>query len=201
MKNNNKLIPLNKDPLDLFVNWYNQAKKTEINDPNAMNLSTVSEKNRPSSRIVLLKSFNKDGFVFYTNIESKKGKSLQNNKYVALNFYWKSLHKQIRIEGSVFKISNKKADKYFNSRPLDSRIGAWASAQSKVLKNRDDLIKNFETFKKKFTKIQIYRPNYWTGYIVVPNLIEFWQEMPFRLHDRVEYKKIGNMWKSRNLYP
>ena len=201
MKNNNKLIPLNKDPLDLFVNWYNQAKKTEINDPNAMNLSTVSEKNRPSSRIVLLKSFNKDGFVFYTNIQSKKGKSLQNNKYVALNFYWKSLHKQIRIEGSVFKISNKKADKYFNSRPLDSRIGAWASAQSKVLKNRDDLIKNFETFKKKFTKIQIYRPNYWTGYIVVPNLIEFWQEMPFRLHDRVEYKKIGNMWKSRNLYP
>tara|TARA_Y100000590_G_scaffold231638_1_gene260985 strand:- start:4411 stop:5016 length:606 start_codon:yes stop_codon:yes gene_type:complete len=201
MKNNNKLIPLNKDPLDLFVNWYNQAKKTEINDPNAMNLSTVSEKNRPSSRIVLLKSFNKDGFVFYTNIESKKGKSLQNNKYVALNFYWKSLHKQIRIEGSVFKISNKKADKYFNSRPLDSRIGAWASAQSKLLKNRDDLIKKFETFKKKFAKIQIYRPNYWTGYIVVPNLIEFWQEMPFRLHDRVEYKKIGNMWKSRNLYP
>ena len=195
------LLSLSLKPFSLFKEWYEEASKKELNDPNAMNLSTVSEKNRPSSRIVLLKSFNKDGFVFYTNIQSKKGKSLQNNKYVALNFYWKSLHKQIRIEGSIFKISNKKADKYFNSRPLDSRIGAWASAQSKVLKNRDDLIKNFETFKKKFTKIQIYRPNYWTGYIVVPNLIEFWQEMPFRLHDRVEYKKIGNMWKSRNLYP
>tara|TARA_B100000700_G_C14870650_1_gene773260 strand:- start:83 stop:688 length:606 start_codon:yes stop_codon:yes gene_type:complete len=201
MKNNNKLIPLNKDPLDLFAKWYNEAKKTEINDPNAMNLSTVSTNNRPTSRIVLLKSFSKNGFVFYTNALSKKGKSLALNKYTALNFHWKSLLKQVRIEGSVTRVNNKIADEYFNTRPINSRIGAWASSQSNLLKDRPELIKKFEKIKKKFSKTPIYRPNNWTGYIVNPILIEFWQDMPFRLHDRVEYKKIGKNWKSRNLYP
>lgn len=199
--NNKKLIPLNKDPIDLFSKWYNEAKKTEINDPNAMNLATVSKYNRPSSRVVLLKSFNQNGFIFYTNTNSKKGKSLKSNKYASLNFHWKSLLKQIRIEGTVKKIINKDADKYFNSRPSESKIGAWTSSQSNYLKNRLQLIKEFEIMKKKFDKTFIYRPDNWAGYILKPNLIEFWQDMPFRLHDRLEYKRRGHSWKINRLNP
>ena len=128
--NNNNLISLNENPIDLFVKWYEEAKKNEVNDPNAMNLATISKDNKLSSRIVLLKSFSVNGFVFYTNTLSKKGNSLENNKYAALNFYWKSLLKQIRIEGEVTKVNENEADEYFNSRPIDSRIGAWASSQS-----------------------------------------------------------------------
>ena len=199
--NNNNLISLNKDPIDLFAKWYEEAKKNEVNDPNAMNLSTISKDHKPSSRIVLLKSFSINGFVFYTNTLSKKGNSLENNKYSALNFYWKSLLKQIRIEGEVTKVNDKEADEYFNSRPIDSKIGAWASLQSDYLKNRSELLKKVEIIKQKFTNKSIVRPPHWTGYLVIPNLIEFWQYMPHRLHDRVEYKKTKSGWESRNLYP
>jgi len=199
--NNNDLISLNENPIDLFAKWYEEAKKNEVNDPNAMNLSTISKDHKPSSRIVLLKSFSINGFVFYTNTLSKKGNSLENNKYAALNFYWKSLLKQIRIEGEVTKVNDKEADEYFNSRPIDSKIGAWASLQSDYLKNRSELLKKVEIIKKKFTNKSIVRPPHWTGYLVIPNLIEFWQYMPHRLHDRVEYKKTKSGWESRNLYP
>ena len=199
--NNNDLISLNENPIDLFAKWYEEAKKNEVNDPNAMNLSTISKDHKPSSRIVLLKSFSINGFVFYTNTLSKKGHSLENNKYAALNFYWKSLLKQIRIEGEVTKVNDKEADEYFNSRPIDSKIGAWASLQSDYLKNRSELLKKVEIIKKKFTNKSIVRPPHWTGYLVIPNLIEFWQYMPHRLHDRVEYKKTKSGWESRNLYP
>jgi len=199
--NNNNLISLNKDPIDLFAKWYEEAKKTEVNDPNAMNLATISKDNKPSSRIVLLKSFSVKGFIFYTNILSKKGNSLKNNKYVALNFYWKSLLKQVRIEGEVTKVNENEADEYFNSRPIDSRIGAWASSQSDYLKNRSELLKKVEIIREKFINKSIVRPPHWTGYLVIPNLIEFWQYMPHRLHDRVEYRKIESGWESRNLYP
>ena len=199
--NNNNLISLNEDPIDLFAKWYEEAKKTEVNDPNAMNLATISKDNKPSSRIVLLKSFSVNGFVFYTNTLSKKGNSLENNKYATLNFYWKSLLKQIRIEGEVTKVNKKEADEYFNSRPIDSRIGAWASSQSDYLKNRSELLKKVEIIREKFTKKSIVRPPHWTGYLVIPSLIEFWQNMPHRLHDRVEYRKTESGWESRNLYP
>jgi len=199
--NNNNLISLNEDPIDLFAKWYEEAKKTEVNDPNAMNLATISKDNKPSSRIVLLKSFSVNGFVFYTNTLSKKGNSIENNKYAALNFHWKSLLKQIRIEGEVTKVNKKEADEYFNSRPIDSRIGAWASSQSDYLKNRSELLKKVEIIREKFTNKSIVRPPHWTGYLVIPNLIEFWQNMPHRLHDRVEYRKTESGWESRNLYP
>ena len=199
--NNNNLISLNKDPIDLFAKWYEEAKTNEVNDPNAMNLATISKDNKPSSRIVLLKYFSVNGFVFYTNTLSKKGNSLENNKYAALNFHWKSLLKQIRIEGEVTKVNKKEADEYFNSRPIDSRIGAWASSQSDYLKNRSELLKKVEIIKEKFTNKSIVRPPHWTGYLVIPSLIEFWQNMPHRLHDRVEYRKTESGWESRNLYP
>ena len=199
--NNNNLISLNKDPIDLFAKWYEEAKKNEVNDPNAMNLATISKDNKPSSRIVLLKSFSVKGFIFYTNTLSKKGNSLENNKYAALNFHWKSLLKQIRIEGEVTKVNVKEADEYFNSRPIDSRIGAWASSQSDYLKNRSELLKKIEIIKEKFANKSIVRPPHWTGYLVIPSLIEFWQNMPHRLHDRVEYRKTESGWEARNLYP
>jgi len=199
--NNNNLISLNKDPIDLFAKWYEEAKTNEVNDPNAMNLATISKDNKLSSRIVLLKSFSVNGFVFYTNTLSKKGKSLGNNKYAALNFHWKSLLKQIRIEGEVTKVNAKEADEYFNSRPIDSRIGAWASSQSNYLKDRSELLKKVEIIKEKFTNKSIVRPPHWTGYLVIPSLIEFWQSMSHRLHDRVEYIKTESGWEAQNLYP
>jgi len=199
--NNNNLISLNENPIDLFAKWYEEAKKNEVNDPNAMNLATISKDNKPSSRIVLLKSFSVNGFVFYTNILSKKGNSLENNKHAALNFYWKSLLKQIRIEGEVTKVNAKEADEYFNSRPIDSRIGAWASSQSDYLKDRSELLKKVKIIKEKFTNKSIVRPPHWTGYLVVPSLIEFWQYMPHRLHDRVVYIKTESGWEAQNLYP
>ena len=199
--NNNNLISLNEDPIDLFTKWYEEAKKNEVNDPNAMNLATISKDNKPSSRIVLIKSFSVKGFIFYTNTLSKKGNSLENNKYAALNFHWKSLLKQIRIEGEVTKVNDKEADEYFNSRPIDSRIGAWASSQSDYLKDRSELLKKVEIIKEKFTNKSIVRPPHWTGYLVIPSLIEFWQNMPHRLHDRVEYIKTESGWEARNLYP
>jgi len=199
--NNNNLISLNEDPIDLFAKWYEEAKKTEVNDPHAMNLATISKDNKPSSRIVLLKSFSVNGFVFYTNTLSKKGNSLENNKYATLNFYWKSLLKQVRIEGEVTKVNENEADEYFNSRPIDSRIGAWASSQSDYLKNRSELLKKVKIIKEKFANKSIIRPPHWTGYLVIPSLIEFWQHMPHRLHDRVEYIKKETGWQVRNLYP
>ena len=195
------LINSNQKPIELFETWFEEAKKSEINDPNAMNLATVSGDGKPSSRIVLLKSYSDDGFVFYTNSNSKKGKSISSNINIALNFHWKSLNRQIRIEGEVSIISQTQADEYYNSRPVGSRIGAWASLQSEELSDRKKLIDRVEKFERKFTNKNVPRPPHWNGYVVKPNLIEFWQDMPFRLHDRVEYKKVKDNWVSRKLYP
>ena len=201
MSTESNLINSNANPLNLFKEWFEDAKKNEINDPNAMNLATISSDGTPSSRIVLLKSYNNDGFVFYTNSNSKKGRAIKNNTNVALNFHWKSLQKQIRIEGSVSVITNKEADEYYNSRPLGSRIGAWASIQSEELDDRSSLLNRVTEYEKKFKNSDINRPPHWNGYQVKPRLIEFWQDMPFRLHDRVEFKKDGEKWLSRKLYP
>jgi len=196
-----KLVNFDQDPVDIFKKWFDEAKKIEINDPNAMILSTVSKNSFPSSRVVLLKYFDKNGFIFYSNCESKKGISLKTNPYVALNFYWKSLKRQVRIEGKTSFLSNTETDEYFKTRPFESRIGAWTSKQSKKLESRKILIERFNHFKKKFKNKIVTRPNYWIGYKVKPKLIEFWQEKPYRLHDRTEFKKNGSRWSVKKLYP
>ena len=194
------LIEHIKDPFVLFKKWYDLACKTEINDPNAMTLSTLSN-NQPSSRVVLLKSYDEIGLVFYTNSNSKKGKSIKENNNVALNFHWKTQNRQIRIEGNANIVSKEVADSYFKTRPRNSQIGAWSSNQSDDLSSREELIKNIKDFEMKYKDKDIPRPSHWNGYLVMPNLIEFWQEMPFRFHDRVLYLKSDNSWKIKKLYP
>ncbi len=194
------LIEHIKDPFVLFKKWYDLACKTEINDPNAMTLSTLSN-NQPSSRVVLLKSYDEIGLVFYTNSNSKKGKSIKENNNVALNFHWKTQNRQIRIEGIANIVSKEVADSYFKTRPRNSQIGAWSSNQSDDLPSRDELVKNIKDFEMKYKDKDIPRPSHWNGYLVMPNLIEFWQEMPFRFHDRVLYLKSDNSWKIKKLYP
>ena len=194
------LIEHIKDPFVLFKKWYDLACKTEINDPNAMTLSTISN-NQPSSRVVLLKSYDEIGLVFYTNSNSKKGKSIKENNNVALNFHWKTQNRQIRIEGIANIVSKEVADSYFKTRPRNSQIGAWSSNQSDDLSSRDELIKSINGFEMKYKDKDIPRPSHWNGYLVMPNLIEFWQEMPFRVHDRVLYFKSDNSWKIKKLYP
>ena len=194
------LIDFTLNPFDLFANWYDLAIETEINDPNAMTLSTISN-NKPSSRVVLLKSHDEKGFVFYTNSNSKKGKSISENNNIALNFHWKTQNRQIRIEGQAKIVSSEIADSYFNSRPRGSQIGAWSSNQSAELNARSELIDNIKKFEKKYEDQDIPRPSHWNGYLVKPQLIEFWQEMPFRIHDRVVYTLLNNEWEIKKLYP
>ena len=194
------LIEHIKDPFVLFKKWYDLACKTEINDPNAMTLSTLSN-NQPSSRVVLLKSYDEIGLVFYTNSNSQKGKSIKENNNVALNFHWKTQNRQIRIEGIANIVSKEVADSYFKTRPRNSQIGAWSSNQSDDLSSRDELVKNIKDFEIKYKDKDIPRPSHWNGYLVMPNLIEFWQEIPFRFHDRVLYLKSDNSWKIKKLYP
>ena len=194
------LIDFTLNPFELFANWYDLAIETEINDPNAMTLSTISN-NKPSSRVVLLKSHDEKGFVFYTNSNSKKGKSISENNNIALNFHWKTQNRQIRIEGQAKIVSSEIADSYFDSRPRGSQIGAWSSNQSAELNARSELIDNIKKFEKKYEDQDIPRPSHWNGYLVKPQLIEFWQEMPFRIHDRVVYTLFNNKWEIKKLYP
>jgi len=201
MSKKTKIIENFSDPLKLFEKWFMEAIKSEASDPNAMNLATISKNFKPSSRIVLLKNFDKKGFVFYTNLKSRKGISILANSSVVLNFYWKSLFRQIRIEGKAKVVSNKDADEYFNSRPRESKISAWASNQSSRLKSRKELQDKFDFYKNKFKNKEISRPSNWKGFRVNPKTIEFWQKNPFRLHDRVEYTKKGKIWSKIRLYP
>ena len=194
------LIDFTLNPFELFANWYDLAIETEINDPNAMTLSTISN-NKPSSRVVLLKSHDEKGFVFYTNSNSKKGKSISENNNIALNFHWKTQNRQIRIEGQAKIVRSEIADSYFNSRPRGSQIGAWSSNQSAELNARSELIDNIKKFEKKYEDQDIPRPSHWNGYLVKPQLIEFWQEMPFRIHDRVVYTLLNKKWEIKKLYP
>ena len=187
------------DPIDLFEVWMNEAKKTEPNDPNAVALATSDHNNSPSIRMVLLKDFNKDGFVFYTNLNSQKGNELKNNPKAAMCFHWKSLLRQVRINGTVQKVSNEVADEYYNTRGYESRIGAWASKQSTILSNRDDLLNSIEEYKKKYSnKNDVPRPEYWSGWNLIPSSIEFWLDGDSRIHERLKYTKDneGNWAKS-----
>ena len=187
------------DPIDLFEVWMNEAKKTEPNDPNAVALGTSDHNNSPSIRMVLLKDFNKDGFVFYTNLNSQKGNDLKNNPKAVMCFHWKSLLRQIRINGVVQKVSDKVADKYYNTRGYESRIGAWASKQSSVLLNRDELLNSIEKYKKKYNnKNKVPRPDHWSGWNLIPTSIEFWLDGDSRIHERLKYTKddVGKWSKS-----
>ena len=187
------------DPIDLFEAWMNEAKKTEPNDPNAVALGTSDQNNSPSVRMVLLKDFNKDGFVFYTNLNSQKGNDLKNNPKAAMCFHWKSLLRQIRINGVVQKVSDKVADEYYNTRGYESRIGAWASKQSSVLSNRDELLNSIEKYMKKYNnKNEVPRPDHWSGWNLIPTSIEFWLDGDSRIHERLKYTKddFGNWSKS-----
>ena len=181
------------DPIELFKLWMDDAKKSEPNDPNAVALATSNKNNIPSLRMVLLKDFNKNGFVFYTNLNSQKGNELKTNPKAALCFHWKSLLRQIRISGSVSLVSNDVADAYYNSRGYESRIGAWASKQSEELIKRDDLINSIEKYKKKYNdKNKVPRPPHWSGWNLSPLSIEFWLDGDSRIHERLKYIKDTN---------
>mgnify|MGYP001157286750 FL=1 len=190
------------DPLIVFKQWMSDAEKNEINDPNAVALATVNESNQPDVRMVLLKGFSKNGFVFFTNLNSKKGTDLKKTPKASMCFHWKSLLRQVRISGDITLISNNEADEYFNSRSYLSRIGAWSSNQSKPMETRDAFLKKIEEYKKKFTDQSIVpRPNHWSGFLLKPNRIEFWKDVEGRLHQRLEYLKDSSLWKKQILYP
>ena len=195
---NNCFLDLN-DPIQLFKVWMDEAKKLEHNDPNALSLATSDKNNLPSVRIVLLKEFNQNGFVFYTNLNSQKGKELKENPNAAMCFHWKSLLRQVRISGTITQVEDKVADQYYNSRGYDSRIGAWASKQSKELNNRDELTKSIKEYKQKFNdENNVPRPNHWSGWNLSPIRIEFWLDGDSRIHERLNYTtdKSGNWIKS-----
>ena len=187
------------DPFQLFKEWMEKAKKSEPNDPNAVALATSSKNNIPSVRMVLLKDFNENGFVFYTNLNSQKGNDLKENPNAAMCFHWKSLLRQIRIVGKISLVSNKVADEYYSSRAYESQIGAWASKQSQELKTRDELIKSIQNYKKKFdNETNVPRPSHWSGWNLFPESIEFWLDGDNRIHERLKYTKnnSGNWTKS-----
>ena len=190
------------DPFKQFNKWMKEAIRNKVFEPTAMSLSTVNKKNKISNRIVLLKGLEKNNFVFYTNIKSRKSYELSENKNVAAVFWWPQIGKQVRIEGYVKIIKKKDADKYFSTRSRESRIGAWASNQSSVLKDRITLLKRFKILEKRFENKDIPRPIFWSGYEIKPFLIEFWQGRENRLHDRIIYKKINQKrWKKYRLNP
>ena len=192
-----------ENPIDLFEEWFNEAKKTEINYPNAFALSTTGKKGVPSVRMILLKNHNQNGFVFYTNLNSKKSEDIKFNSNASMCFYWKSLLRQIRITGQVSKVSDKEADTYFDSRDYGSRIGAWASKQSSILKNIDELYKSIEDYKKKYPeKNNMPRPSCWSGWNLNPYEIEFWLQGKNRIHERLKYiKKENGNWDRSLLSP
>ena len=199
---NNCFLDLN-DPIELFKVWMEEAKKTELNDPNALALGTSDSNNFPSVRMVLLKDFNKDGFIFYTNLNSQKGNEIKKNPKAAMCFHWKSLLRQVRINGTVKKVSDTVANKYYNSRSYESRIGAWASKQSSVLKNRNELLKSIEEYKKKYrNNKELPRPEHWSGWNLSPSGIEFWLDGDNRIHERLKYIKDENgNWNKSLLSP
>ena len=191
------------NPIDLFGQWFNEAKKTEINDPNALSLATVGKNGIPSVRMVLLKDFNSDGFVFYTNLNSRKSEEIKSNANASMCFHWKSLLRQVRITGEISKVSDTDADNYYNSRSYGSRIGAWASNQSSILKSRDELLKSIEEFKKKYpNENNVPRPKHWSGWNLTPHEIEFWLDGKNRIHERLSYtKKNNDNWEKNLLNP
>lgn len=194
---------LDADPMRQFAVWFEQAAQAGLPEPNAMTLATATLEGRPSARMVLLKGYDARGFVFYSNYESRKGDELLTNPYAALVFFWQQLERQIRVEGHVERATPEESDAYFASRPWGSRIGAWASRQSAVLPGRDPLEARVRELEAQYPDAlgPIPRPAYWGGFRVVPEVVEFWQGRPSRLHDRLRYRRAGDAWEIERLSP
>jgi pyridoxamine 5'-phosphate oxidase len=190
------------DPMSLFDTWFAEARAAEPNDPEAMALATADEQGMPSVRMVLLKGHGPEGFTFYTNDHSHKGEQIAENPHAALLFHWKSLRRQVRVEGEVERVGPEEADAYFASRSRDSQLGAWASDQSRPLKDRDTFLARFDAMRERFEGGEVPRPPHWGGYRVVPLLIEFWTDRPNRLHERRLFLRNGaGGWDEGMLYP
>ncbi|MES2773612.1 MAG: pyridoxamine 5'-phosphate oxidase [Bacteroidota bacterium] len=188
-------------PIGQFTAWWSDAVNSNIDEINAMTLATATPAGKPDARIVLLKGFDDKGFVFFTNYESRKGQELAANPFATLVFFWKELERQVRIEGSVEKINEQDSDAYFHSRPVGSRIGAWASPQSTIISNRNLLEENVKELEIKYTGSLIPRPEHWGGYIVLPTQVEYWQGRSSRLHDRIRYRMENGAWVIERLAP
>ena len=191
-----------EDPIKQFDKWFNEALKSEQHEPTAMTLATATHGGRPSARVVLMKGFNNDGFSFYTNYLSRKGKEIAKNPLGALVFFWDVLERQVRIEGTIEKLSKEDSERYFHSRPKGSQVGAVVSTQSQEIADRGELEKKWAEAEAQYADKDVPKPSYWGGYVLKPRLIEFWQGRPSRLHDRIAYKKIDNKnWKKVRLAP
>lgn len=196
------VLTIFQDPIKQFEKWFHEALEAEVLEPNAMNLATIKDDNRPSSRIVLLKGIERNMFLFYTNYQSLKGRELEQNPACALTFFWPELERQIRIEGIAERVDEKKSEEYFQSRPRGSQVGAWTSPQSSVIESRIILEERAKQIEKKFEGVEkLPKPNQWGGYQVDPGVIEFWQGRPNRLHDRIQFSKIDNAWEIHRLAP
>ena len=189
------------EPFELFAAWLEDATASEPNDPNAVALATVDPDGLPDVRMVLLKGFDQAGFVFYTNFESAKGREILANMKAAMCFHWKSLRRQVRVRGTVEQVSDAEADAYYASRPRGSRIGAWASKQSRPLESRFALERAVAEFTARHAIGEIPRPQHWSGFRILPQQIEFWHDRPFRLHDRMQFTRNGGGWEKTRLYP
>ena len=188
------------EPLTQFEQWLQEAIKAQVNEPTAVNVATVNEDGRPSSRIVLLKEVNAQGFVFFTNYHSRKGRAISHQPFVAMTFFWPELERQVRIEGRAQKLPEAESDAYFASRPYTSRIGAWASQQSEVIESHKTLLARAAMIAAKHP-LNVPRPPHWGGYLVIPDRVEFWQGRPSRLHDRICYQLQDNLWIKERLSP
>ncbi|MDZ7771950.1 MAG: pyridoxamine 5'-phosphate oxidase [Balneolaceae bacterium] len=190
-----------EDPVEQFQTWFEQALEAEPMDPNAMTLSTATPDGRPSSRVVLLKGFDPEGFRFYTNYRSRKGRELEKNPRAALCIYWPAMSRQVRIEGEVEKLGRAESREYFRQRPRPSRIAAWASEQSRRVESREELEMRFRDYEKQFEGGEVPLPEFWGGYLLRPDVIEFWQGREERMHDRLVYRREGESWDIRRLAP
>ena len=188
------------NPIEQFERWLDEAVRAQVNEPTAVNVAAVDGRGRPNSRMVLLKEVNSEGFVFFTNYHSRKGRSLDAHPFAAMTFFWPELERQVRVEGRVERLAEKLSDEYFESRPYQSRLGAWASAQSGVIPNKAVLVAKAAAVGLKHP-LHVPRPPHWGGYIVIPDLLEFWQGRPSRLHDRIQYRLLDGGWIRERLSP